>query len=193
MDAMRRAMEQGYPAKKQWVATMDERTRLSHILLGGETVDADKPFSNGLMYPGDPDGDPAEVYNCRCTMVDADDRFRTAQDDELDAMYQAWKAEKIGTETVAMGGRNGIIKDIDEYMIPVTKKSIDAVPLVELDGFTQEMNRHLQVAHRDLLTSAMNAPEGTEFASVHRMDMSRVGEIIRGGQRKSVKNTGSSV
>lgn len=186
MDAMRRAMEQGYPAKKQWVATMDERTRLSHILLGQEIVDADKPFSNGLMYPGDPDGDPSEVYNCRCTMVDADDRFRTAQDDELDAMYQAWKAEKIGTETVAMGGRNGIIKDIDEYMIPVTKKSIDAVPLVELDGFTQEMNRHLQVAHRDLLTSAMNAPEGTEFASVHRMDMSRVGEIIRGGQRKSV-------
>ena len=86
MDAMRRAMEQGYPAKKQWVSTMDERTRLSHILLGGETVDANKPFSNGLMYPGDPDGDPSEVYNCRCTMVDADDRFRTAQDDELDAM-----------------------------------------------------------------------------------------------------------
>lgn len=109
MDAMRRAMEQGYSAKKQWVATMDERTRLSHILLGGETVDANKPFSNGLMYPGDPDGDPSEVYNCRCTMVDADDRFRTAQDDELDAMYQAWKAEKIGTETVAKGGRNGII------------------------------------------------------------------------------------
>ena len=109
MDAMRRAMEQGYSAKKQWVSTMDERTRLSHILLGGETVDANKPFSNGLMYPGDPDGDPSEVYNCRCTMVDADDRFRTAQDDELDAMYQAWKAEKIGTETVAKGGRNGII------------------------------------------------------------------------------------
>ena len=95
MDAMRRAMEQGYSAKKQWVSTMDERTRLSHILLGGETVDANKPFSNGLMYPGDPDGDPSEVYNCRCTMVDADDRFRTAQDDELDAMYQAWKAEKL--------------------------------------------------------------------------------------------------
>ena len=84
MDAMRRAMEQGYSAKKQWVSTMDERTRLSHILLGGETVDANKPFSNGLMYPGDPDGDPSEVYNCRCTMVDADDRFRTAQDDGRD-------------------------------------------------------------------------------------------------------------
>lgn len=27
----------------------------------------DKKFSNGLMFPGDPNGGAAEVVNCRCT------------------------------------------------------------------------------------------------------------------------------
>jgi hypothetical protein len=30
--------------------------------------DNDKPFSNGLMFPGDWRGRPEEVYNCRCTL-----------------------------------------------------------------------------------------------------------------------------
>lgn len=183
MDAMRRAMEQGYPAKKQWVATMDERTRLSHILLGGETVDVDKPFSNGLMYPGDPDGDPSEVYNCRCTMVDADDRFRTAQDDELDAMYQEWKADRLSDmeeKYSTVSRRSGTIKDIDDMMIPVTEKSIRSVTFVKPDGWSDEMCIALQDAHRDLLRRAQDAELGMEFASVHSMDMGRIGEIIPG-------------
>ncbi len=32
-------------------------------------MERDKRFSNGCMYPGDPDGKPSEVYNCRCTMI----------------------------------------------------------------------------------------------------------------------------
>lgn len=53
---------------KRWVAVMDERTRVSHASINGEVVPVDRPFSNGLMYPGDPSGPPEEVYNCRCTM-----------------------------------------------------------------------------------------------------------------------------
>lgn len=54
--------------KKQWLATGDSRTRESHMAINGETVDNSKPFSNGLMYPGDPNGTASEVYNCRCAM-----------------------------------------------------------------------------------------------------------------------------
>lgn len=63
------AKNMGIKLRKQWMATLDERTRQSHSDIDGEIVDVDKKFSNGLMYPADPDGKPAEVYNCRCTMV----------------------------------------------------------------------------------------------------------------------------
>ena len=69
LDRMENLSEQGLKMKKTWISTDDERTRESHALMDGETVDIDEPFSNDLMYPADPDGDPSEVYNCRCTMV----------------------------------------------------------------------------------------------------------------------------
>ena len=36
--------------------------------MDGELAEIEEPFSNGLMFPKDSDGAPAEVYNCRCTM-----------------------------------------------------------------------------------------------------------------------------
>lgn len=70
LDRIENLSEQGLIIEKTWVATNDDRTRDSHAELDGETVPYDEPFSNGLMYPGDPDADePSEVYNCRCTMV----------------------------------------------------------------------------------------------------------------------------
>lgn len=68
LDAMERAEEYGVKGKKQWLAVHDGRTRHSHRLLDYETVQIDEDFSNGLMYPADPSGDPSEVYNCRCGM-----------------------------------------------------------------------------------------------------------------------------
>ena len=68
MDSYKAADDMGVEVRKRWVATKDDRTRKSHRRLDGETVDWDKPFSNGLMYPGDPSGPGAEVYQCRCTM-----------------------------------------------------------------------------------------------------------------------------
>lgn len=68
LDSYKNLGKQGVVQKKVWIATADDRTRISHLYLDGEEVDIDKPFSNGLMQPGDPDGDPAEVWNCRCSM-----------------------------------------------------------------------------------------------------------------------------
>lgn len=67
-DSYEHAKAQGFRFKKRWIATKDGDTRKSHQRLDGETVDVDSTFSNGLRYPGDPRGDPKEVYNCRCTM-----------------------------------------------------------------------------------------------------------------------------
>lgn len=67
LDSAKSAAEKGVIMQKQWIATHDSRTRDSHISLDGVAVDLDKEFDNGLMYPGDPNGAPEEVYNCRCS------------------------------------------------------------------------------------------------------------------------------
>lgn len=69
METMHRAQGMGINIRKQWLATLDSRTRDSHQHMDGQTVDVDDKFGNGLMYPGDPNGPAAEVYNCRCTLV----------------------------------------------------------------------------------------------------------------------------
>jgi hypothetical protein len=55
--------------QKEWIAIEDKRTRKSHSHAGvdGERVDIDQPYSNGLMFPGDPNGNIKEIANCRCT------------------------------------------------------------------------------------------------------------------------------
>lgn len=64
----RQAERDGVIMKKVWIATEDSRTRKSHLSINNEMQDNNKPFSNGLMFPGDWSGRAEEVYNCRCTL-----------------------------------------------------------------------------------------------------------------------------
>lgn len=97
MDAYREAEEMGIEMQKCWIATLDNRTRDSHAIIDGECVDVDDEFSNGLMCPGDENGDPSEVYNCRCTMVaqvkgyevDVTD-IENRNIDHLESDYETW-------------------------------------------------------------------------------------------------------
>ena len=52
---------------KIWHAAHDSKTRKSHLKVDKEIVPINERFSNGLMYPGDKDGDPSEWVNCRCS------------------------------------------------------------------------------------------------------------------------------
>ena len=69
VDMMHDAAEKGVIMRKGWSAHIDGRERASHAALDGDFVDMDDEFANGLQYPGDPDGEPEEVYNCRCSLV----------------------------------------------------------------------------------------------------------------------------
>ena len=88
IDSYTAAQKMGIKLKKEWLATLDGRTRHSHAVLDGEQVENEKKFSNGCMFPGDPNGPAAEVYNCRCTLiaavdgVDTSDAKRRARDPE---------------------------------------------------------------------------------------------------------------
>lgn len=100
LDSYKRAQKMGIKMKKQWVATLDQVTRDSHVDVDGETVDVDATFSNGLDCPGGM-GPPEEVYNCRCTMVAQLKGFETDPSDLNlrptqalgDMSYDEWKEE----------------------------------------------------------------------------------------------------
>jgi hypothetical protein len=69
LESYRQAEKLGIDMEKEWMATLDGHTRDSHADIDGERQPIEHKFSNDCMYPGDPGGPPAEVYNCRCTMV----------------------------------------------------------------------------------------------------------------------------
>ena len=72
MDSLHAAAEKGVITHKIWLAAIDARAREAHRLLDGQEQEIDDPFDSELgpiMYPGDVDADPANVYQCRCSLT----------------------------------------------------------------------------------------------------------------------------
>lgn len=126
LDSYFAAEEMGIRMKKRWLSTLDGRTRHAHQLLDGQTQDNDKPFQSILgeiMFPGDPSAAPANVYNCRCTLiaevvgVDTSDVLRRTRDPETEEnvlienmTYSEWTGWKEQTRQVARPVYSGIIE-----------------------------------------------------------------------------------
>ena len=63
--------------KKEWISTLDNRTRDSHLRMDGMITDIDATFEveneNGgvdnMLYPSDPNGSAGNVCNCRCSVA----------------------------------------------------------------------------------------------------------------------------
>ena len=132
MDSYAAAEKMGIKLKKRWLATLDARTRHSHAILDGEQVAQDKKFSNGCRFPGDPQGPPWEIYNCRCTLIAAVDgvdtsiaqrRARNADTGQTEVIsnmsYAEWAGWKKDTKQVASAAKSDIIKAKPEIK-PVT-------------------------------------------------------------------------
>lgn len=99
MDSYKRAEDMGIKMGKTWLAAHDNHTRRTHRIYDGMTIPIKEEFAPNLMFPGDPDGDPAEVYNCRCTLVadvlsvdgiDLSDIGRGAWEDNWNMDYDEW-------------------------------------------------------------------------------------------------------
>lgn len=68
-----------YEVEKEWIAVEDSRTRTwastrgkadhTHAGVDGQRVGLYEPYSNGLMFPGDPMGSAEQTINCRCTQA----------------------------------------------------------------------------------------------------------------------------
>ena len=184
MDSYAAAEKMGIKLKKEWLATLDARTRHSHAMLDGEQVAQDKKFSNGCRFPGDPQGPPWEIYNCRCTLVaavdgvDTSDGLRRTRDGLIsDMTYAQWKDFKTASHS-------SIIRANDSWKViadPITQATIDSVPEIVPRGFTKEMAGRLQEAYQDILTKAMEQEDiRTEVGAVFNMRMERISEVTVG-------------
>lgn len=88
--ASRRLRDAGVPNREVWSATMDNRTRDTHLLLDGTYANEDGYFGEGILhpdhlmrFPADPNGEPQEVYNCRCRLSIQLEGIDHSQDGDL--------------------------------------------------------------------------------------------------------------
>jgi HK97 family phage portal protein len=62
------AVDSGVVSQREWLPGGGAHSRPEHDALGGyRTTGMDDAYPNGLLFPGDPNGDPSETINCRCT------------------------------------------------------------------------------------------------------------------------------
>ena len=120
MDACYKAKEKGADVVKQWDASLDGRTRPSHRKVDGEIRELDEPFSNGLMFAGDPDGGASEVVNCRCALLQ---RARWALDDEF-SKYDNFSGElkKFENDEAYKGFKKDYFSDENVQYMKYTKE-----------------------------------------------------------------------
>ena len=112
VDSYERAQSMGIDLEQEWMATLDLRTRTSHRKLDGERVKIGAKFSNDCRYPGDPDGKPWEIYNCRCTLVAALKGFDDEEEGRFsrlpsDMSYEEWKGLHENSGNQSTIGRTG--------------------------------------------------------------------------------------
>lgn len=153
LDGLNRIQDKtGMQIQKQWMATLDGRTRHSHRMLDGEIVDLDDEFSNKCKFPGDPSGAPAEVYNCRCTMVvkipglENDDLTDMSHrnTDKLAQEYEEWKNAHAKAETagaVAKAIADAVVKPYHNDRVKDTLKGDydEFAELMDLNPPTRDM------------------------------------------------------
>lgn len=169
MDSYAAAEKMGIKLKKEWLATLDARTRHSHAMLDGEQVAQDKKFSNGCRFPGDPQGPPWEIYNCRCTLIAAVEgvdtstaqrRARNADTGETEVIsnmsYAEWAGWKKDTKQVASAAKSAIIEESKPLPITISDCTTETRKYDFSDG-TENGTR------KSANATVYKTPDGTEF------------------------------
>ena len=169
MDSYAAAEKMGIKLKKEWLATLDSRTRHSHAMLDGEQVAQDKKFSNGCRFPGDPQGPPWEIYNCRCTLIaavegvdtsSAQRRAKNADTGQTEVVsnmsYAEWAGWKKDTKQVASAAKSAIIEESKPLPITISDCTTETRKYDFSDG-TENGTR------KSANATVYKTPDGTEF------------------------------
>jgi hypothetical protein len=146
------------PPFKQWLSTMDARTRPTHVRADGQVVPRQQSFDVGgarLRVPGDPSGPAHEVINCRCTTlyldtdqaIDIENRQEGGDPESAAGLQQGADTpgivdlvadEDLAPDVIGPTGRPvSAAVDIDAQdaaFHPGLRKALDAIDSVHGDG-----------------------------------------------------------
>lgn len=172
MDSYAAAEKMGIKLRREWVATLDNRTRHAHAMLDGQRADIDKPFKvDGyeIMFPGDTSAPGYLVYNCRCTLVAALDgidtssaqrRARNADTGQTEVVsnmsYAEWAGWKKDTKQVASAAKSAIIEENKPLPITISDCTTETRKYDFSDG-TENGTR------KSAKATVYKTPDGTEF------------------------------
>lgn len=172
MDSYAAAEKMGINLKREWVATLDNRTRHAHATLDGQQADIDKPFKvdgYDIMFPGDTSAPGYLVYNCRCTTIavvdgidtsSAQRRARSADTGQTevisDMSYAEWAGWKKDTKQVASAAKYAIIEESKPLPITISDCTTETRKYDFSDG-TENGTR------KSAKATVYKTPDGTEF------------------------------
>jgi len=172
MDSYAAAEKMGIKLRREWVATLDNRTRHAHAMLDGQQADIDKPFKvDGyeIMFPGDTSAPGYLVYNCRCTQIAVVDgvdtsagqrRARNADTGQTevisDMSYAEWAGWKKNTKQVASAAKSAIIEESKPLPITISDCATETRKYDFSDG-TENGTR------KSAKATVYKTPDGTEF------------------------------
>ncbi len=172
MDSYAAAEKMGIKLRREWVATLDNRTRHAHAMLDGQQADIDKPFKvDGyeIMFPGDTSAPGYLVYNCRCTLIAAVEgvdtstaqrRARNADTGQTevisDMSYAEWAGWKKDTKQVASAAKSAIIEESKPLPITILDCTAETRKYDFSDG-TENGTR------KSAKATVYKTPDGTEF------------------------------
>ena len=189
VDAYRRAEGMGIRVRKQWLATLDGRTRHSHRRLDGEVVGMDEEFSNGLKYPGDAaSGRGSELYNCRCTLVPvvdgADPDEGTRHSNLGGVSYEEWRGEHdrraaTGGEAVRRYARatSEEYVESDSYRSWLPDRGSSARDAVE--KYTSDQYRSVNSYLRGIGDFAPDGRYGSVLSRTEDVEFARANPLVR--------------
>ncbi len=154
MDSYVAAQKMGIELEREWLATLDNRTRHQHAMMDGHKAPIDKPFimdGHKIMYPGDMSAPGYLVYNCRCTLVaavkgvDTSKAKRRARDPETGetalienmsyAEWAGWKDSLKGKSSVDRTPSDGTTRNYTKNIakiLGVDEKNIQISELPEV-------------------------------------------------------------
>jgi SPP1 gp7 family putative phage head morphogenesis protein len=172
MDSYAAASKMGIKLRREWVATLDNRTRHAHAMLDGQQADINKPFKvdgYDIMFPGDTSAPGYLVYNCRCTQIavvegvdtsTAQRRARNADTGQTEFIsnmtYAEWAGWKKDTKQVASAVKSDIIKESKPLPITISDCTAETRKYDFSDGTANGIRKAANA-------TVYKTPDGTEF------------------------------